>query len=85
MGGNGIGWFNSDLGCSGSGGNGGTGGNGGVGGNGQDGESTNIYEDPLGSPVSISGASVPGNPPIITILNTGSIGNSLTIWFDRLI
>ena len=71
-GGAGFPWFNSDLGCSGAGGNGGAGGIGGIGGSGATGSSLPIYEHPGGVLVSQFGiTNVPGNPPVITVLNTG--------------
>jgi len=64
--------WDDDVGCGGYGGAGGAGGTGGQGGNGQAGQSLQIYETPGGTLVSQLGInSVPGNPPIITVLNPG--------------
>ncbi len=72
VGGAGFPWFDSDLGCSGAGGDGGAGGTGGTGGTGATGTNLPIYEHPGGVLVGQFGiANVPGNPPVITVLNTG--------------
>jgi len=78
-GGAGFPWFDSDMGCSGAGGNGGSGGTGGTGGNGVTGSSLQIYEHPGGVIVSQLGINLlPGNPPIITVLNPGCAFSPVT-------
>jgi gliding motility-associated-like protein len=66
---------NAEVGCGGNGGNGGIGGNGGQGGNGGNGESIAIYQN--GTSATIQGNSVPGNPPIISVLNSGCINETV--------
>ena len=66
---------NAEIGCGGTGGNGGRGGNGGTGGNGSNGESLAIYQN--GTAPAVTGNAVPGNPPVISVLNSGCVNQTI--------
>jgi hypothetical protein len=70
-GGQGGTYDDGDIGCGGNGGNGGNGGDGGTGGQGPDGESRGVQHD--GVPATVSGTTIPGNPPVITVNNQGCV------------
>jgi gliding motility-associated-like protein len=66
---------NAEIGCGGNGGNGGSGSSGGQGGSGSNGESVAIFEN--GTSAVVSGNTVPGNPPVISVLNSGCINQTI--------
>ncbi len=76
LGGFGGSFDDGDIGCGGDGGKGGDGGDGGAGGIGPDGESQGVHHD--GIPATVSGNTVPGNPPVITVNNPGCVNAAVT-------
>jgi hypothetical protein len=75
LGGFGGSFDDGGIGCGGDGGKGGDGGDGGAGGQGPDGESQKVHHD--GIPATVSGNTIPGNPPVITVTNPGCINASV--------
>jgi gliding motility-associated-like protein len=68
---------NAEVGCGGNGGAGGRGGNGGRGGDGGQGHAQDLFIDPSGVPPTQIGGTLPGNPPVISVLNSGCVNQTI--------